>query len=87
MDLLKSRNDCGGFLTPDINGKDIFQIDNKECFAFELEAATDENGVVLIGPYRFDKKIFELGNKLISNTHNIHEQLFVIDEVGKLELV
>jgi nucleoside-triphosphatase THEP1 len=23
---------------------------------------------------------------LISNTHNIHEQLFVIDEVGKLEL-
>lgn len=87
MNLLKSQNDCGGFLTPDINDKrHFFRLDNKECLPFELEAATDENEVELIGPYRFDKKIFELGNKLISNTHNIHEQLFVIDEVGKLEL-
>ena len=86
MNLLKSRNDCGGFLTPDINGKrHFFRLDTKEYLPFELEKPTDGKQMIEVGPYRFDKNIFDLGNQMISNFHNIHQQLFIIDEVGKLE--
>jgi nucleoside-triphosphatase THEP1 len=87
VNMLKSRNDCGGFLTPDINGRrHFFRLDTKECLPFELEKPSDGKQIVEVGPYQFDKNIFDLGNHLISNFYNNKHKFFVIDEVGKLEL-
>lgn len=87
MNMLKSRNDCGGFLTPDINGRrHFYRLDTQVYLPFEIEPNSDNDQIISIGPYHFDKNIFDLGNHLISNFYNNKHKFFVIDEVGKLEL-
>ena len=87
MELLENNPDCGGFLTPDIHGRrHFFRLDTKECLPFEIDPTSDKYHSIAVGPYYFDKNIFDLGNQMISNIQSHHKKIFVIDEVGKLEL-
>lgn len=86
MDIFGSRDDCGGFLTPDISGKRFFyRIDEKEYFPFEIER-DKEKKALNIGTYTFDMQIFDLGCSMLNNAWEMNYKCFVIDEIGKLEI-
>lgn len=87
VDIFQHRDDVGGFLTPDIEGKRYFnRLDTKELLPFEINEDETNAESLKIGKYSFDKSIFRLGNQMISGIFKSDMKYFIIDEVGKLEV-
>jgi nucleoside-triphosphatase len=86
MNWVKTRNDVGGMLTPDILGKrKLMDIENNTWYDFEKEA-TYTGKAITVGKYYFDADIFGLAQKILLNTLKHNYGWIVVDEIGKLEL-
>lgn len=88
-----SRNDVDGLLCPDGNdGKRYFlNIQSKASFEFEVKSSykisEDNDGIVVIGHFKFLKSAFERANNLLKTiASETKQQYIIIDELGKLEL-
>jgi len=84
-----NRNDVDGVLCPDNeNGKRYFlNIISEETYILELEAQTERDKIVSIGPFHFSKKAFDKANEyLISLKDKTDHSYITVDELGKLEL-
>lgn len=79
-----SRNDVGGFLTPDIDGiRQLYHISKNIYIPFE---AKPNEPSVSIGKFKFSQAAFDYGNHLLINALQYHEKYLIVDEAGKLEL-
>jgi nucleoside-triphosphatase THEP1 len=86
MDWIRTRNDVGGILTPDIRGKrKLFDIGTHRLYDFEKDT-TDLMNTVAIGRYVFDAAIFKLAQKILTEAVEHKYGWIVVDEIGKLEL-
>jgi nucleoside-triphosphatase THEP1 len=80
------RHDCGGFLTPDVDGaRHLYHIRQKEFFP--LQHHTPAPGDLMIGRFAFDPEGFSMGIKwLEEDLRDPVVKHIIIDEVGLLEL-
>ena len=80
-----ARENVGGFLTPDEeNGiRQFYDIAGKTFLPFELPAESDLPAVE-IGRFRFSAATFERGKEMLLAP--ITCDLFIVDEVGRLEV-
>lgn len=82
---IQSKNDIGGFLTPDIEGmRMLFDIRKQKAYPFQV-SENYVGAVASIGRFRFAMSGFELGKNIIVNA-SPDLKWFVIDEAGKLEI-
>jgi nucleoside-triphosphatase THEP1 len=80
----EKRNDVSGIVTPVVDGKRMFMnIQARQLF--DMEAASGETGVLIVGRFIFSKKGFDKAKQIISNSIG-KEGWLVIDEIGPLEL-
>lgn len=84
----KSRNDVGGILMPDVDGKrKILNIKTGETIEAECAAPEQTNEPLLkIGHFSFYASAFQKGNEILLQTLEERPHWLVIDELGKLEL-
>ncbi len=81
---IKNTNKVGGFLTPDVDGsRMMYDIGEDKYYPFQKDA-TDVATTIQIGRFSFLNTTFQKGREIISHCSN--QNLFVIDEVGKLEI-
>ena len=81
---IKNKNNVGGFLTPDVDGRRmLYDIKEKKYHLFET-TEKDENQTQKIGRFTFLETVFNVGKNIINQYNN--ENIFIIDEVGKLEI-
>jgi nucleoside-triphosphatase THEP1 len=85
--LFEDRKDVSGFLCPDVNGlRCFFDLNSKELLEFEVPHAGDGLSVINIGKFAFRSDIFAKAKRMISQASDISSSVFIIDEIGKLEL-
>jgi len=73
----------GGFLTPDINGcRVLYDIKNGNYEEFELKDSLKPG--INIGKFSFSIKAFKKAKELFKQS--AEQQLFIVDEVGRLEI-
>ena len=83
FNLIKKYEHVGGFLTPDVNGKRmLYDIAANKYHPFET--TTDTLPIQAIGKFFFLQSTFKTGKEIISQWNK--ENIFIIDEVGKLEI-
>lgn len=84
----RNRTDVDGLLCPDdeLGNRYFLKIKNQEKFA--LEVFDDLNKLIVVGNFKFLKSSFEAANEyLISTGNEKRTKYYVIDELGKLELL
>lgn len=83
QEWVKKRQNVSGFLSPDINGKRMFQdVETGEVIPMETE-----NKDLKVGRFAFDSHSFLLVEKRIKKTWNKAKTDFlIIDEIGPLEI-
>ncbi len=83
LQYIKNNGNTGGFLTPDVDGKRmLYDIAANKYYPFET--TTDTSPTQAIGKFSFLQSTFETGKEIISQWKK--ENIFIIDEVGKLEI-
>lgn len=83
---LKHRKNVFGFLTPDENGlRKISNLATHEQFNWQVEKA-GQNDLIEVGKYLFLQSGFDIAQQSLSTFNKQKKGLFVIDEIGKLEL-
>jgi nucleoside-triphosphatase THEP1 len=80
----EKRNDVYGILTPVVDGKRMF-MNVQARQLFDMEAAPEEIGVLVIGRFIFSNKSFDKARQIIHDAIG-KEGWLVIDEIGPLEL-
>ncbi|MEP6646255.1 MAG: nucleoside-triphosphatase [Saprospiraceae bacterium] len=82
-----SRQDCGGFLTPDDGGmRMMYNVKDKKTISFQKTERTSDADVV-IGRFVFDGEVFKTATTWLDNALADPAILYIIlDEVGPLEL-
>lgn len=80
------RNDCGGFLSPDVDGvRHLYHIHTKELVSWQH--VIPQPGDVMIGRFAFDPHGFTAGIRwLEEDLHDTGVNYIILDEVGQLEL-
>ncbi len=80
------RNDCGGFLSPDVDGvRHLYHIHTKELVSWQH--VIPQPGDVMIGRFAFDPDGFVDGRKwLAEDMPDPKVNHIILDEVGPLEL-
>lgn len=75
----------GGFLTPDRDGlRMLYELATGHWHPFEIpENADGLEPVVVVGKFRFAESVFQQATQLFRE----EKLLFVVDEVGKLEVL
>jgi nucleoside-triphosphatase THEP1 len=89
LDWCENRNDVDGVLCPDddIGKRYLLNIKSKVTYPLAAHSDTEEDNIVLIGPFQFLKSAFEKANDfLIALSTKKESQYLIIDELGKLEL-
>lgn len=87
MSTFGNRPEVSGFLTPDIGNKRvIFDLKTGTCQNFETIDKEINQPIVAIGKFCFLKSGFEFCKHLMSEYVKCPTKVFVIDEVGKLEM-
>lgn len=86
--LFKDRKNTSGIITLLIdNKKYLYSISTKEKKLLEMDIiGDDENNIVKVGKYIFNKKVFQWGQKILASDLIENPELIVIDEIGPLEL-
>ena len=83
---LKHHKNVFGFLTPDVNGlRIIYNLTTQQSITWQVDA-TSENDIVEVGKYIFLSSGFEKAQNNLAEFKHQKEGVFVIDEIGKLEL-
>jgi nucleoside-triphosphatase THEP1 len=82
----EKRNDCGGVLSPDVNGlRVLYNVKTKETIPWQktMPDASD----IIVGRFSFDPDAFTVAS-LWLDKHLEDPEVFhiILDEVGKLEL-
>ncbi len=81
---IKTISNVSGFLTPDVNGsRMLYDIGEDKYYPFQTDE-TDTATTIKIGRFSFLQSAFQNGQQIIN--HCGKQDLFVIDEVGKLEV-
>jgi nucleoside-triphosphatase THEP1 len=87
MKTFANRGDVSGFLTPDFNGiRMIYNLQSGQRIDFEVR---DDKKMVddqIIGKFRFCQKGFDCCASLMNDFIEQPNSIFIIDEVGKLEI-
>ncbi len=80
------RNDCGGFLSPDVDGvRPLYHLRTKELVSWQH--IIPQPGDVMIGRFAFDPAGFTEGIKwLEEDLHDPEMKHIILDEVGPLEM-
>jgi nucleoside-triphosphatase THEP1 len=87
MSTFGNRQEVSGFLTPDLGEKRvIFDLKTSTYHNFETIENELNQPFVSIGKFHFLNSGFEICKQLISDYLNCPTPVFVIDEVGKLEM-
>lgn len=88
MKHFKDRGDVAGFLCPDVNHQRFFfDLDKKEWTEFEVHGDFDSSTTINIGKYSFRSEVFLKAKMIIDKTLSQSYSFFIIDEIGKLELM
>lgn len=74
-----------GLLNPSIDGCKHF-IHARHGDKVNMHASEEEANPIVIGKYRFSNKAFNLANQWIQEESTLGSDIFVLDEIGKLEL-
>lgn len=87
MSTFGNRPEVSGFLTPDIGNKRvIFDLKTSTYHNFETIENELNQPYVSIGKFFFLKSGFEICKQLMLDYLNCPTPVFVIDEIGKLEM-
>jgi nucleoside-triphosphatase THEP1 len=89
LDWSENRNDVDGVLCPDNEkGKRYFlNIKSKTNYPLAAHSDTEEDDIILIGPFQFLKSSFQKANDYLIQSIDQSDYLYlVVDELGKLEL-
>ncbi len=79
------QKNVGGILTPDVDGyRKLFDIDTKEYFDFEVNTASTDSEVTIVGRFRFYNSAFTLAQQIL--LENTNKKYLIIDEIGRLEI-
>ncbi|MBN1296922.1 hypothetical protein JXA80_09085 [bacterium] len=86
MEWISDSSRIGGFLCPDVDGKRmLFDIENRKFYPFETDDMT--NGSCLrIGRFVFAQASFDIAMDILASAVIRQPHLFIIDEIGVLEL-
>lgn len=85
LEWVKTKNNIGGILTPDVNGlRKLYDIATEKLYDFQVENATFNDEITEIGKYKFLSQVFQKAQHLISTESNFN--YLIIDEIGRLEL-
>lgn len=81
------RHDCGGILSPDVDGfRRLFNVYDKTSIRWQKESAESDTDH-LVGRFVFDGHAFRLAEKWLGDhLANPAIQYLLLDEVGPLEL-
>jgi len=86
LSFVQNRKDIGGILSPVIDGKKyLYDISSGERRLLEANADDGEEDIIIIGKYRFKKKVFEWGRDVLKKASTENHTYFFIDEIGPLE--
>jgi nucleoside-triphosphatase THEP1 len=84
--FIAGRKDVGGFLTPDADGKRrLYDIAAGSYHEFEIKESPILQPAITIGKFHFAISAFDKAKQLFS--HQSRYKLFIVDEVGKLEVI
>ena len=88
MRWVSSRDNVGGFLTPDVEGsRKIFFIRDKEYIAFQiLDDAFPIEEIIEVGRFKFLRSGFARMHEMLLKDMSSECDVVIIDELGKLEL-
>ncbi|HRH62846.1 MAG TPA: nucleoside-triphosphatase [Bacteroidia bacterium] len=85
MQYVQTHSNCSGILTPVIgNQRFFYSIASGESKLMEAESS--EKNCLQIGRYNFSKTAFEWAIAQCENALKKPQELFIIDEIGPLEL-
>ena len=81
-----SRDDCGGVLSPDVDGlRVLHNVKTKQILPWQK--AIPEKGDLIVGRFAFDPEGFATaGHWLDEHLHDPEVKNIILDEVGNLEL-
>ena len=86
LSFVQNRNDVCGILSPVIDGKKyLYDISSGENKLLEADASDGENNIIVIGKYKFNKKVFEWGRDVLKKASTQNHTYLIIDEIGRLE--
>jgi nucleoside-triphosphatase THEP1 len=84
--FVKKRKDVGGILSPLIEGKKyLYDISSGKKKLLEADLQYNESDVIVVGRYKFKKKVFEWGKELLQKASTENYTYLIIDEIGTLE--
>ena len=84
---LQNKINLYGIFSPVIDGKRyLLDINSNKKRILEVVGSENQNDIVTVGKYTFDKNVFEWGCEVITNSIEENPDWIVIDEVGPLEL-
>jgi hypothetical protein len=81
-----NRDDCGGVLSPDVDGlRVLHNVKTKQNIPWQK--TTPEKGDIIVGRFAFDEDGFVMaGHWLDEHLHDPAVRHIILDEVGTLEL-
>ena len=87
MAWIADRHDCGGVLSPDINGlRVLYNVKTKLAIPWQ-KPASESGGDIVVGRFSLDPAGFETAKKWLEDALADPEIRYIIlDEVGHLEL-
>ena len=86
LSFVQNRNDVGGILSPLIDGKKyLYDISSGESKLLEADADNGKEDIIVIGKYKFHKKVFEWGRDVLKKASTQKHTYLIIDEFGRLE--
>lgn len=81
------KTDVGGFLTPVINGKRVFNnLLANEFFQMEFDDTVAGDVAIEIGKYKFSKQAFKKATHILESCLVLKPSYIIVDELGPLEL-
>jgi nucleoside-triphosphatase THEP1 len=87
MAWIADRHDCGGVLSPDIDGLRVLYNVKTKTFIPWQKAAHESGGDVVVGRFSLDPEGFQTAKKWLEEALTDPEIRYIIlDEVGQLEL-
>ena len=87
MEWSSLHDDCGGVLSPDVNGlRVLYNVRTKKTIPWQ-KPVSDAEGDIIVGKYSFDPGAFTIAaGWLDEHLHDPEVRQIILDEVGSLEL-
>jgi nucleoside-triphosphatase THEP1 len=86
LSFIQDRKDVGGILSPLIDGKKyLYDIFSGESKLLESDSDDREEDIIVIGKYKFKKKIFRWAKEVLQKASEENYSYLIIDEIGPLE--